>query len=378
MRDYLNRDGKIRFLFPVDGDCINVNDGYEKDGMLYVKVIVKADGVKNLEINEKPASFNGENFELEMAFPYGRTTLVAKNSDNGEEQSKIVVLRLKNATGIYRLSSDDNIIFLKDINENKDTYTSIFDNPYLAVYKEAHDKYGANVQLNIHYECKEYANFSTDRGYFNLSMMTDKFKEEWEANSSWLRLSFHAKDVMPRMPYRNTTMTEISEDAKQIHAEIIRFAGEKTLCSNATTVHWGQCTLDGVRGLRNIGIKGLYGYFYNRKATGEPSVSYHYPAYFVDYLRNRDFWYDTEEDMLYGRIDSVLNSLTLDGVIPKMESIKANPGNAGGLDIMIHEQFFYEDFSAYIPEFKEIVLTACKWAQENGYKGYYMEELMNW
>ena len=50
MRDYLNRDGKIRFLFPVDGDCINAYDGYEKDGMLYVKVVVKADGVKNLEI----------------------------------------------------------------------------------------------------------------------------------------------------------------------------------------------------------------------------------------------------------------------------------------------------------------------------------------
>ena len=116
MRDYLNRDGKIRFIFPIDGDCINANDGYEKDGMLYVKVIVKADGVKNLEINEKPATFNGENFELEMSFPYGRTTLVAKNSDNGEEQTKIVVLRLKNAMGIYRLSSDDNIIFLKEYN----------------------------------------------------------------------------------------------------------------------------------------------------------------------------------------------------------------------------------------------------------------------
>ncbi len=378
MRDYLNRDGKIRFLFPIDGDCINVNDGYEKDGMLYVNVIVKADGVKNLEINEKPAKLNGENFELEMAFPYGRTTLVAKDTDSGE-QTKIVVLRLKNAFGIYRLSSDDNIIFLKDINENKDTYTSIFDNPYLAIYKEAHDKYGATVQINIHYECKEYAGFEKDRGYFNLTMMTDKFKDEWIANSSWLKLSFHAKDVKPSKPYLNTTMTEISEDAKQIHEQIIRFAGEETLCANATTVHWGESTLDGVRGLRNIGIKGLYGYFYVRKSIGEAAVSYYCPTYFVDeHLKNRDFWYDTEEDVLFGRIDSVLNSLTLDGVIDKMESIKANPGNAGGLDIMIHEQYFYEDYTVYLPDFKDIVLTACKWAQENGYRGYFMEELLNW
>ena len=42
---------------------------------------------------------------------------------------------------------------------------------------------------------------------------------------------------------------------------------------------------------------------------------------------------------------------------------------------MIHEQYFYEDYEYYIPEFKEIVLTACKWAKDNGYKGYFMGDL---
>ena len=40
----------------------------------------------------------------------------------------------------FRISSDDNILFLQDINKNKDTYSSIFENPYLAMYKMAHDE----------------------------------------------------------------------------------------------------------------------------------------------------------------------------------------------------------------------------------------------
>lgn len=84
------------------------------------------------------------------------------------------------------------------------------------MHKEAHDKYGANVQLNIHWEFDETTEDFTDntRQYFNLSMMTDKFKDEFIANSDWLRLSFHAngvqitdiKDISCRMLWRKTNV----------------------------------------------------------------------------------------------------------------------------------------------------------------------------
>ncbi len=377
MRDYFKRGGKICFLSPLDGDCLNIYDGEEReDGYLWVKVKIQADSNRKIEVNEIPAVYNEDCFEVEVPLGMGRTTLVARDKEDSEVSEKIVVFRLQNCTGIYRLSADDNILFLQDINDNKDIYTSIFDNPYLAIYKEAHDKYGATVQLNIHYERRDNIDFSKPREYFNLTMMTDKFKEEWRANASWLHLSFHSRDVFPHKPYLNTTMTEVATDAKLLYDEVIRFAGEETLCIENTTIHWAECTPDGMRALRNLGQKGAYGYF-NILKSGATSASYFFPPEFVKHLHGRDFWMDTEEDILYGRIDEVLNRYTHAAeVIPVLEKVKENPHIGGCMEFMIHEQYFYEDYVNYIPEFKEMVLTACKWSMENGYKGYFMADLM--
>lgn len=375
MRNYFRYGSKIRFAFPLDGDCLNKFDGEEKDGVLWIKVKLEADKKSKIEVNQIPASYNGTCFEADVPVSGYRTNLVAKDGDGNEE--KIVVFRLKNPVGIYRLSSDDNILFLQDINDHKCTYKSIFDNPYLAMYKEVHDKYGANIQLNIHWEFEPDSRWFSDKSRrpFNLEMMTDKFKSEFEANSSWLKLSFHAREPQTEKPYINTDMKTIAADAEKVYREVIRFAGEKTLSTHNTTIHWGECTLDGMRAMSNLGLRGAYGYF-NIKSDGTPSVSYFYPSEFVKYLHDRDFWADTEENILYGRIDLVLNQFALEEIVPKLEEVKANPHNAGCVEIMIHEQYFHKDYADYIPEFKEIVFAACKWCADNGYKGYYMPDVM--
>ncbi len=377
MRDYFNRGGEICFLSPIDGDCLNMYDGEERqDGYLWIKVKLQANAGRKLEVNDTPAVYNGEYFEAEVPLGWERTTLVAKDASDPEASASIVVYRLKNCTGIARLSVDDNIRFLQDITDNKDIYTSIFDNEYLAVYKEAHDKYDISVQLNVLYEYSDNKYFSKSREYFNLSMMTDKFKEEWKANASWLRLSFHAKNEFPNKPYEHTNMTQITEDAKQIYREVIRFAGEETLCIDSTTIHWGECTPDGMRGMRNLGMKGVFGYF-NLQENGETSVSYYYPTELVEHLHGRDFWMDTREDILCGKIDTVLNFYrNAKDAIAVLEAIKADYHIGGCLEMMIHEQYFYEDFALYIPEYKNIILEACKWAKENGYKPYFMADVM--
>lgn len=203
---------RMQFITPIDGDCLNGYDGEEgADGSLWIPVRLRAESGRKLTVNEIPAFDKGEYFEAKVPVGLGRITLVARYADQTERAEKIVVYRLQNSTGIYRLSSDDNILFLQDINDHKDTYSSIFDNPYLAIYKEAHDKYDVCVQLNIHYERKDNTDFAKPREYFNLSMMTDKFKEEWKANASWLRLSFHSRDIYPNKPYENTTMAFMKE-----------------------------------------------------------------------------------------------------------------------------------------------------------------------
>lgn len=364
MRDYFKNGEGINFIFPIDGDCVNEYDGFVKDGVLYVNARIDAPENEEIYINGEKAEYKNGAFEAAVAVKGYRNTLVAENKDK-TKSARVAVYKLYNAVNSWRLSVDDNIVFLYDINKNKDTYTSIFDNPYLAVYKKAHDLYGACVHLNLFYEFDEMNDFSGKREHFDLSMMTDKFKDEWIKNSDWLRLSFHAKANHPDMPYKNTDRALIEGDCEKVHREIIRFAGRQTL-SDVTTVHWGECTVEGMRAIRALGVKGAAGYF-EFNPDGTTLVSYFYPDDLVSYVGERDFWVDTEEDIIYGRIDLVLNLFKLEQIEPLLSEIYENKTRSGFMELMIHEEYFYEDYMNYIPEFEEIILTAARWCKEKGY-----------
>ncbi|MBE6718360.1 MAG: hypothetical protein E7574_03790 [Ruminococcaceae bacterium] len=367
MRKYIDWEKSTHFVFPIDGDVLNEFDGEVRDGKLYVNVKVESDSP--VKVNGQKAVKCGDYYTSEVCINDGKTVIVAEGENAVDE---ISVFTLKKHTGYYRLSSDDNIIFLYDINKNKDKYNSIFDNPYLAVYKKAHDLYGAAVHLNIYYEMpEEHILFTEKREYFNLSMMTDKFKEEWQANSDWLKLNFHAKADQPSRPYKNTDYDTIYKDCKQVQEEIIRFAGKETL-SNETTVHWGECTYEGVKAIRDLGIRSLAGYFVIE--NGKTVVSYFYPKYLTDYLSQRDFWYDTELDVFYCKIDRVLNLYNAKECIELLNYMYTQKTRSGFIELMMHEEYFYPDCTLYESDFEERILEPCRWVYEKGYKGIFIEE----
>lgn len=377
MRDYFNTNAPMRFISPIDGDCLNIYDGVKKDGYLTIPVRVYASSNADIYINEKKAEYDGEYFVSEVPLKTYRTTIIADNHTDGT-QTTIVVYKLENCIGKFRISVDDNILFLADLTKNQEVYTSLFDNPYLKVYKKAHDLYGAKVHINVYYEYMNEeghrATFSSDRPYFNLTMMTDKFKKEWKDNSDWLKLSFHARANYPGNPYENTDYDRIDEDITLVHREILRFAGVDSL-SPVTTLHWGAANETGVRVLRSRGYKGLNGYF-TLNANGEASVSYCYPSSLVKHIGTRDFWVDNAENIVYSKTDLVLNRYKQEEIVPELERICADPHRAGFVELLIHEQYFYEDYSAYIPEYEEIILTASKYLTERGYSGALMSEVM--
>ena len=275
MRDYFNSTAPVRFVYPIDGDCMNIYDGVIKDGYLTITVKVAAPADAELYIDEQKASFDGEYFTKEVPLKTYRTTITAKDRKNGTETA-IAVYKLEDCVGKYRISMDDNILFLADLTQNQDVYTSLFDNPYLNVYKKAHDLYGAKIHINIYYEHKDEQEdrdaFSGEHPYFNLTMMTDKYKEEWKANSDWLKLSFHARSNFPDAPYKHTTMERIDRDIELVHKEIIRFAGPDSL-PPVTTLHWGASNEAGTKVLRNRGYKGLNGYFTLDAKVSIPSTT---------------------------------------------------------------------------------------------------------
>ena len=377
MRDFLNESAATRFLFPIDGDCINERDGdATKDGINFTATVASAPGCK-VTVNGLPAVEENGVYSVQLHANPGRTVLLAKNEADGTMTTAAVYF-LPRSTGKYRISSDDNILFLADITANKDTYQSIFENPYLAVYKKAHDLYGAKIHLNIFYEFNRdaAARFFTERPDFNLSMMTDKFKAEWEANADWLKLSFHARSEKPDRPYQFATAETITADYLAVRREVLRFAGEKTFSTDVTTVHWGEANPPCVAALRDLGHKALTGYFEITK-KGIPSVSYYAPIPLVEHVGERDFWRDTEMGMTFGRIDRVTNIGSLEHVMEDMHKIIAHPHRGGFVSIMIHEQYFYEDYRGYLPDFEARVLEPAKLLFENGYKGCFVKEVIS-
>ncbi len=369
MRNYIEHQKSLRFIFPIDGDCLNEYDGQIKDGKLCVKIRLFSSC--DVTVNGQKAEKSGQEYVREVCLDVGKNIIKA---ENGKDTEEICVYRLQKAIGFYRLSSDDNIIFLWDINKNKDKYRSIFDNQYLALYKKAHDLYGASVHLNIYYEMpKVHPKFSKEREYFDLSMMTDKFKKEWQENSDWLKLNFHAKADKPDNPYIDADYSTVYEDCKKVQDEIIRFAGEECL-SSETTLHWGKCTPEGVKAMRKLGIKNLAGYFVI--VNGRPSVAYFYPKYLVEYLSRRDFWYDKDCDVLYCKTDRVLNLHTAKEAIELLNILYDHQnGNKGFIELMIHEQYYYDDYASHLYDFEERVLEGCRWAAEKGYKGAFIDEI---
>ena len=376
MRDYFNKLAPTRFLFPIDGDCVNTADGIAVEGGIRLVATVQSAPGCRVTIGGVAAAEQNGVYSAEVEVKGRRTELVAKNHTDGT-RAVVAVYFMPRATGKFRLSSDDNVIFLWDITVNKDVYTSIFDNPYLAVYKKAHDLYGAKIHLNLFYELdeKSASKFSTERPLFNLSMVRDKFKDEWRANADWLKLSFHAKSEYPNKPYQFADAETITRDYLNVRREVLRFAGEEVF-SDVTTVHWGEANPDCVLALRNLGHRALTGYF-EHTAKGDPLVAYYAPDDLIDHVGARDFFVDTAMGMTFGRIDLVLNSKTLEWVKEELAKILDDPHRAGFVSVMIHEQYFYPDYKGYLPDFEQRVLEAARMITERGNVGSFVGDVID-
>ena len=135
MRDYLNTNAPTHLLFPVDGDHLNERDGNTEGDALYLTATARSAPGCKVSINGTPATEENGTYRATVCVKEGKNVLCVQNETDGTGATASVYFSTR-VTGKYRISSDDNILFLYDITKNKDTYTSIFDNPYLAVYKK--------------------------------------------------------------------------------------------------------------------------------------------------------------------------------------------------------------------------------------------------
>ena len=352
-------DQPLRITDPPDGAILNRQDGELTAGGLRVWVEGASPGASAVRINGGRAEVREGRFRVPVVLRERETRIVAEAGPG--RRDAITLLWDRDSLPRYRFSIDDNIQFLKDIAEHAATYASIFDNPYLAFWREMHRNYGAKFHFNIYYQTQG----------FNLSQMPVRYRQEWRQNADWIRLTFHARANEPDRPYLEAPAGQIRQDYRLVTREIERFAGQELL-SPFTTIHWGTTTLAGARALRGEGVRGLAGYFEARDEL--PTVCYYLPLERWRYLMGRDYWKDTREDLIFIRHDIVVNTVPLEKIVPHLERVAADPRQSEVLELMIHEQYFYPGYLAYQPDFRQRVERALQWVTQRGYKPVFYKD----
>jgi hypothetical protein len=353
-------ESTLKFISPIDGDMLHAGDGITTEESLQIQVKVSAPEGSHIIINDTVAVYENGCFVAEIRLDQYENTITASDESTGTKQT-IKVYWLKNFAGKYRLSIDDNIWFLRDIQDNIETYNSLFDNPYLGFLKEVNDQYGTKVHLNLFYQTDGI--FQKDD--FNLSRFTDKFKPEWKANAHWLTLSFHAFGEFPDQPYMKATYNETKEDCDVVIDEIKRFAGDEVM-TNVTTIHWGEATREASRVLRDAGYTGQLGYF-NIDDDQYPA-SYYLSEDERRHIKKRFVWKDHSENITFIKTSIVIDLKKCEEIVPHLDSYIRNSNKPPYLDMLVHEQYFYPFYFNYQPDYREKILTAVKWAHDNGYE----------
>lgn len=251
----------------------------------------------------------------------------------------------------YHFFIEDNIWFLRDL--NRDRPESIFDHPYLAMLKRMHEKYGTKVQLDVF--------LATDG--FELSEMTDTYKAQWQENCDWLRFGFHSRTEFPEYPYRDASYEEVYRDCTDAHREIIRFAGEECL-SLYTSVHYADISKDGIRAMKDCGIKGIIDLF---AFKGQDDLAY--GVKFDDI--KEPFTYNDEAELYFYYNDMIINLYKLDEIEEFVGNIPSKPLTL----VMIHEQYFFDFYPAYQPDYEQKLDKVFSLLTKRGCKPVFLNEV---
>ncbi len=300
---------------------------------------------------------------------------------------------------------DDAIWFLRDLARQRPK--SLFDNAFLKPLKEAHDRYGLKLQINLFYR----TDFFYGMDEFTLAEVPDSYKAEWQANKDWLRLGFHSLQEFPDYPWVNIDYADVKKLFGMIKGEIDRFAGEGVF-TTALVPHWCPMSKDGCRALKDCGIKLM-----------ECSVG---PRYRYDGDRNRlpyghglrlennrkpeaaFFWRDSRDAAImssicsYNHISSEQSGATansrryvrdaetgmcfkhLFGDAPVLNlvdvpTLRADTEKLLGKEHLVfsdHEQYFFKDYFAYQSDYMEKVLEMSRMMHANGYGFIFIEDLV--
>ncbi len=142
------------------------------------------------------------------------------------------------------LSFDDVSLCMKELTNNSDKYNSAFDEPFLKELKKYHESTGAKFTLYI-YEID---------GDYDISRFPQKFADEFDQNSDWLKVGYHA--MSPSITKDSISMASVFIPSFD-RVDSILSAKFKSAKSNTIRLHYFHATQEEVDHLRLKGITTL-------------------------------------------------------------------------------------------------------------------------
>lgn len=358
----------MRLLIPHDNAMLSDIAGVRTPDALIVDCILAAEPGHRVLISGQPAKESGRGRYLaSVALADYRNALTLTDETTGETACATLYWVPK-ATGMYRLSLDDNIWNLQDVARHADTYQSIFENPYLALMREVHDRYGTKILMNIYYECPEH-------GGFTLAEMPDKFRSEFRANADWFRLGFHARADLPDRIYEHVDYPTLVKDIQDVRREVYRFAGEEAWAAPVTTMHWDVCSDAGMRAFRD---ENLRCFCVTSRLLSDTESDLRLQMTDEQARQSHQYagLYDPKYDMIYFTCDLYVNEHTPADVCRALDENQARYPRRGFVELLIHEQYFYEDYPHYLPDYRERVFAAVEWCVRHGYHPAFMRDTL--
>lgn len=260
-------------------------------------------------------------------------------------RSDSYVAEINIGKNVFSLSFDDTILLFKDIADSKPS--SIFDNSTLRWYKELHDKYGVVISCYVYFE---------DTG-FDLTQFPSIYKEEFIANSDWLRFGFHTVNGST-----NYEAGDIKADYVKTIDELERIVGKNSI-DNVIRLQMFQGSYEAVKELRELDIEPVIGFL----TADDNRQSYYLDNEKNSYIYSHDEYYDSELGLYFFSTD--FRTEYVDNIDSKLKELKKECWNnqTGDLVVFTHEW-------ALDIENQEKIAKVCEYAKTNGYRFIFFED----
>lgn len=220
-------------------------------------------------------------------------------------------------------SVDDMIEAFEWLCQNERTVTSIFEAQSFHILKGLHEKYGIDVSCFCFYR----------RGAFSLSMVPDRWREELQDNSGWLRFGFHGYDESSN--YNNAGSEQAAEEYEMVTGELVRITGGGDCITPAIRIHFCSGNEAVTAALAERGVKRLF-------CGDDDRINYGLSPEANDKLLREGQYRHPENSLLYSLTHVRLEKMrTAEGAAAARQRIAG--AREGGLVVFTHEKYLTDE-----------------------------------